>query len=46
MNDVVNHNTGLYHDQSLFNLIQIVNPLSAKLRVRDETLFFSQSKYV
>ena len=40
MNDVVNHNTGLYHDQSLFNLIQIVNPLSAKLRVRYETLFF------
>ena len=31
MNDVVNHNTGLYHDQSLFNLIQIVKPLSAKL---------------
>ena len=31
MNDVVNPNTGLYHDQSLFNLIQIVKPLSAKL---------------
>ena len=46
MNDVVNPNTGLYHDQSLFNLIQIVNPLSAKLRVRYETFFFSQSKYV
>ena len=33
MNDVVNPNTGLYHDQSLFNLIQIVNPLPAGLCV-------------
>ena len=31
MNDVVNPNTGLYHDQSLFNLIQTVKPLSAGL---------------
>jgi len=31
MNDVVNPNTGLYHDQSLFNLIQLVKPLSAGL---------------
>jgi len=31
MNDVVNLNTGLYHDQSLFNLINTVKPLPAAL---------------
>ena len=31
MNDVVNLNTGLYHDQSLLNLIRIVKPLPARL---------------
>ena len=33
MNDVVNPNTGLYHDQSLFNQIQIVKPLLVGLCV-------------
>ena len=50
MNDVVNPNIGLYHDQSLFNLIPTVKPLSAGLVwcycFRYELFFFSQSKYI
>jgi len=49
MNDVVTPNTGLYHDQSLFNLIQFVKPLSAGLcGVTDFGMnsFFFQTKYV
>ena len=33
MNDVVNPNTGLYHDQSLFNLTEPVKALPVRLCV-------------